>query len=107
MLQQLLAAHGYEVHASKNGLEALEELDRLAQPCLVLLDLMMPVMDGWQFLSHLKRSGRASDTSVIVLSAVADRQRHEGYPALHKPADMSRLLRLVSEYCPRRKQPSE
>jgi CheY-like chemotaxis protein len=102
MLEQLLTANGYEVHTSTNGQEALEQLETISQPCLIVLDLMMPVMDGWQFLSHLKRTRRATETAVIILSAVADRNRHEGYPVVHKPADISRLLRLVAEYCPTR-----
>jgi CheY-like chemotaxis protein len=102
MLEQLLSAQGYEVHTSANGLEALEELDRIAEPCLIVLDLMMPVMNGWQFLSELKRRRRSAESNVIVLSAVADRRTHEGYPSMQKPADFSRLLHLVRDYCPRR-----
>jgi len=102
MLRDFLGAHGYEVHTSKNGKEALDALQRIGGPCLIVLDLVMPVMNGWQFLSELKRTKRAAESAVIVLSAVADREKHDGFPSMDKPADFGKLLRLVNEYCPRR-----
>src|SRR5260370_35631662 len=49
-LQEILEDEGYLPYAAANGAEALEVLDRVPKPGLVLLDLMMPVMDGYQFL---------------------------------------------------------
>jgi CheY-like chemotaxis protein len=100
LLEQLLAAQGYEVHSAQNGQEALDHLRRLRQPCLILLDLMMPVMDGWQFLSAFKRERLAPGSAVIVLSAIADKRSAQEHPYMQKPADFARLLELVREYCP-------
>jgi CheY-like chemotaxis protein len=104
VLEKLLTARGYEVHLAQNGQEALDVLLALKRPCLILLDLMMPVMDGWRFLGELKKCDGAAESTVIVVSAVADRMAPEGHPVVQKPADFERLLRLVDEYCPRSSQ---
>jgi CheY-like chemotaxis protein len=101
VLEKLLTARGYEVHLAQNGQEALDLLHSLKRPCLILLDLMMPVMDGWKFLGELKNTQEAAESTVIVVSAVADRMAPAGHPIVQKPADFERLLRLVDEYCPR------
>jgi CheY-like chemotaxis protein len=101
LLLELLRSQGYEVHLAQNGQEALAMLHSIGQPCLILLDLMMPVMDGWQFLAELKKCNGASDSAVIVISAVADRMPMGAHPVVSKPADFHRLLQLVEEYCPR------
>jgi CheY-like chemotaxis protein len=65
-----------------------------------VLDLMMPVMDGWQFLANFKRERGSAGSAVIVLSAIADKRSIDKHPCMQKPADFGRLLELVREYCP-------
>lgn len=72
VLAQQLAREGYRVSQAANGLEALETI-RLDPPDLVLLDLMMPVMDGFTFLDRLKAE-RTDFLPVIVISAVQERE---------------------------------
>ena len=64
----VLEDEGYTVETAANGAEALEKLRHLPAPSVVLLDLMMPVMNGWRFL-QLVNSGRPPDFPVVVVSA--------------------------------------
>jgi CheY-like chemotaxis protein len=71
------------------------------QPCVILLDLMMPVMDGWQFRREQVRSPELAEIPVIVVSA-AGRDRIAEIDAdayLTKPVDLEQLLERVSHYC--------
>jgi CheY-like chemotaxis protein len=68
-LEEIIAAHGSRVLTASNGKEALEELARLDGPCLILLDLCMPVMDGFQFLRALERYRSPEAFAVVVMSA--------------------------------------
>jgi CheY-like chemotaxis protein len=86
-----IAAAGYEVDTARHGREALEYLDRADQPpAAVLLDLMMPVMDGWTFLSHLGDRRRA--IPVVVLSAARDALLPPQVELLRKPFAKEQLL---------------
>ena len=60
-VQLILEDEGFDVVTACNGAEAEAELAHMEEPCLVLLDLMMPVMNGWELLAHLKRDGRLRD----------------------------------------------
>ncbi len=68
MLQFSLEAEGYQTFAARDGQAALDEV-RLHQPNLVLLDIMMPVMDGWAFLEELQQLPKEERPRVIVVSA--------------------------------------
>ncbi|HEX9296648.1 MAG TPA: response regulator, partial [Polyangiaceae bacterium] len=68
-LAELLQNDGYDVVGASNGLEALEYLKKAPAPDLILLDLMMPVKDGWQFRVEQKRDPALSAIPVLALSA--------------------------------------
>ena len=90
---------GCEVRQARNGEEALRELDNeQSLPALVLLDLMMPVMTGQQFLQVRAGAGKVFPP-VVVVSAVADLQRPPGAAAyLQKPVAPPELLRIVRDH---------
>ena len=96
----ILSDEGYLVVTACHGREALELLERGARPCLVLLDLMMPVMDGWEVLEEMQHHAWMSTIPVIVLSA----SRDAGPPApnvrryLKKPVGLDVLLREVEAH---------
>jgi CheY-like chemotaxis protein len=92
---------GYTVQEAENGATALALIEAMPEPpCLVLLDLMMPVMSGAQLLTKLQESGRLATLPVIVTSAVADCQRPAGARAyVRKPVSDTLLLQLVREFC--------
>lgn len=101
MMAQLLLLEGFQTAAVANGREALEYLHRRESPEVILLDLMMPVMDGWEFRRLQQADPALAGVPVIVLSAL-DQSRTADVTAaafLKKPLDFDRLLQLVRSYC--------
>ena len=101
-LCQLLNDSGYDVVCAENGREALEYLAGAPPPCVVLLDLMMPVMNGWEFRAEQSKNQRISDIPVVVVTADgrADLKALalgvDDY--LRKPIQIDRLLDVVGRY---------
>ena len=101
MLGRFLELEGFRVESASNGQQALERLTAGVHPCVILLDLMMPVMDGWQFRRHQAADRELSQIPVIVVSA-AGKDRIAEIDAnayLTKPLDLDQLLARVTEYC--------
>ena len=95
-LEAALLDEGYDVRTATHGREALDTLARWPAE-LILLDLMLPIMDGWLFLRERRRLGAAPDARVIVVSAT--REARHGTSAelgvdavVPKPFDLDRLL---------------
>ena len=96
---ELLAEEGYSVVVTRNGAEALGYLKKaMILPHLILLDLLMPVMDGWQFRAEQKRDARLATIPVIVYSAHGSRQSIDAAAVLAKPVGLSELLRTVERH---------
>jgi two-component system response regulator MprA len=99
-LQALLELEGYDVVVAGDGVEALEKLDSL-RPDAILLDLMMPRMNGFEFVSELQRQGRRSVAPIIVLTADGGARSRaaqigvDGYIA--KPFDVTDLLDTLDQ----------
>ena len=103
-LAEVLEDEGYRVVAADHGRDALERLEREAEaPCVILLDLMMPVMDGWAFREAQKRHPVLAPVPIIVMTAdprakdkaaALGAQTHMG-----KPLDLEQLLRAIHQYC--------
>jgi CheY-like chemotaxis protein len=91
---EVLSAEGCSVYEAANGREALDLLSDLV-PDLILLDLMMPVMNGWDFYAELQRDARFSKTEVAVLSAISRLRPFGQIRALNKPIDLGILLQLL------------
>lgn len=100
-IQDYLELEGYQTHAAQNGREGLEVLKSLKEPCLILLDLMMPVMNGWEFLEAKKANSAIADLPVIVVSAIGDETpKPTGIQDfIRKPIDLNRLFVAVRTYC--------
>jgi CheY-like chemotaxis protein len=101
MMAQMLTLEGFHTASVSNGREALDYLHAAANPDVILLDLMMPVMDGWELRRQQQADPALAEVPVIVLSALD----HGRAAALHadaflkKPLDFDRLLTLVRTYC--------
>ena len=101
-VSQILEVEGYDVLSARNGAEALNVLDA-TRPDVIILDMMMPVMDGWEFRRRLFDHG-AAQTPVIVVSADRDVSRKaatiraDGY--LAKPFDLDDLIAQVNRFAP-------
>jgi CheY-like chemotaxis protein len=93
VIAEVLRDEGYEVACAGNGEQALTELRRPHHPDLVLLDLMMPVMSGWELLELLQASTDLSQIPVVVVSAMTAPGACEH---LTKPIDLESLLATVS-----------
>lgn len=97
-LAEILEVEGFESRRARNGREALEKLGPQT-PDLILLDLMMPVMDGWEFAQKLRAIPDFAPPPIIVLSAdrnVAAKAGELGAVAhLSKPFELEDLLQLV------------
>jgi CheY-like chemotaxis protein len=97
-LREFLTGEGFLVHTARDGQHALNVLERV-QPDLILLDYKMPVMDGKQFLSIMRRTPPLQSIPVVILSA-ATREwsgaNLEVVDVLTKPVDLDLLLATVS-----------
>lgn len=100
-LTQILEDYGYLIASASNGQEALDYLRANALPQLILLDLMMPVMNGYQFRDVQQQDTRLASVPVIILSAdndaeVADTIEADGF--LRKPVRLMTLVEVVGRY---------
>ena len=102
-LTDILEFEGYEVMSVKNGQEGMNYLNQSPRPALILLDFMMPVMNGWQFRNAQKQDPLLADIPVVVLSAdnAIDKkaQQVEANGFLKKPIELDHLLDMIKQYC--------
>lgn len=99
-LADLLESSGYEVERAQNGREALDVLGSSnARPCLILLDLSMPVMDGWEFLRSQRARPAIASIPVIVITALVSAVPAGAKGLVTKPINVNRLLSLLKRYC--------
>lgn len=101
MLGKFLELEGFQVETAANGQQALDKLETGVKACVIVLDLMMPVMDGWQFRRRQAEDARIAKIPTIIVSA-AGRDRMAQVTAdayLAKPIDMDELLTRVAEFC--------
>jgi CheY-like chemotaxis protein len=100
VLQQLLSDEGFHVHTARDGLEALTVLREIEPPGLILLDLMMPVMNGWRFREEQTRDRRLAGIPVIAMSALAEVSAPPNPRPLafvSKPFNVDKLLARIAE----------
>lgn len=98
---EALQSVGHEVKQARNGQEAIELLTSMANtPCLVLLDFLMPVMNGAELLKVMSHCHRLASIPVVM---VAGRRADPALPGLQgfvrKPVSLETLLRVVAEWC--------
>jgi CheY-like chemotaxis protein len=100
----ILRVEGYPVTGAADGEEALE-VARAVHPCLILLDLIMPVIDGFQFRAAQLQNPELANTPVVLISALDDdaqiARRIGPMNELRKPIDVDALLAVVALYCER------
>jgi CheY-like chemotaxis protein len=96
----LLEQEGYKVVTAANGAEAEAELARIGCPCVVLLDLMMPVMSGWELLAHLRHNGALNKgLHVVVVSASSTMGLEGACDVVKKPVRVDKLIETVRRWC--------
>jgi CheY-like chemotaxis protein len=102
-LCELLEDEGYRVRYAEDGRIALEHLVRHEAPCLILLDLMMPNLDGYEFRVHQQKNPTIAHIPVVVATAhgkVTQKARDLGLLEwIRKPFEHAELLAIVEKYC--------
>lgn len=99
-LRLVIELEGYQVQTATNGKDALEKLGQGSRPSLILLDLMMPVMNGWEFAQALQEDSYLSQIPIAVVTAYSEKAKSIPAKAIiKKPVDMDRLFGVVREYC--------
>ena len=99
MIRIALELQGYEVAVAADGAEALEKLSRDPRTSLVLLDLMMPNVNGWEVAEAMKADQRLATIPVVFVTAYADRiGALRASPTLRKPFDLDELFERVKRY---------
>jgi CheY-like chemotaxis protein len=111
-ITEVLQDSAYSVVGAANGKEALDFLrGATSRPCVILLDLMMPIMDGKTFRAELMRDPELSEIPVVVLSAHANMDNVLAGVAvsakLRKPVQMGSLMALVDQHCKNAAAPAE
>jgi CheY-like chemotaxis protein len=103
LLDDLLSAEGHAVLSATDGRNALDQLQSGARPCVILLDLMMPLLDGWQMAEQLRRDPELRSIPFAVIAAnpryEADAYRIGAAAWLGKPVEISTLLETVDHLC--------
>jgi len=99
MMCEALELNGYTVVAAVEGEAALEAMGRIHQLCLVLLDLLMPGMHGWDFLTQMRARPEYAGVPVIVHSSAPPGALQGATRILGKPLELERLLDVVREFC--------
>ena len=99
MMREALERKGYSVVTAQEGQDALNKIEGIDQLCLVLLDLLMPGMNGWDFFTKMRERPELAKVPVIVHSSASNRAPEGVTRVLQKPILFDRLISVVSEYC--------
>src|SRR5690606_32731818 len=105
VMEAVLQAEGYCVVSTGNGADALDVLRDGLRPCMIILDLMMPVMDGWQFRLAQLRDPELLKIPTVVYTAVGNvRETVENLNVAggFEKGDFAEMLRFVAQFCPLR-----
>ncbi|SRR5712691_655400 len=97
-LTELLEASGYKVQKAQNGQEALVAA-KGRPPRMILLDLSMPVMDGWEFMRQQRLEPSIADIPVVVITALVSAVPAGAKALVTKPVNVNRLISLVEKFC--------
>ena len=97
VIVEVLEIYGYTAVGASSGKEALEYLHQSPPPRLIITDLMMPVMNGWDFLDAKRKIKHLSNVPVLVLSAIPE-PKVEADHVMLKPVDIDMLLTVIKPY---------
>jgi len=105
VFSRLLSGAGYDVATAENGQEALRRMRADPKPCLVILDLLLPVLDGWSLCEAIRAEPATAALPIIVCSGTPPQVQESGSVALNvqefqpKPVNSAALLAAVARYC--------
>jgi CheY-like chemotaxis protein len=96
---EILLQEGYDVALAENGQHALEKLGEVQRPCLLLVDLVMPTMNGLDLMDALSKNDRLATIPVVVMSASPHPERVVSATVVKKPIDLNIMLQIVRDHC--------
>jgi CheY-like chemotaxis protein len=96
-LAAVLQQEGYAVRTAANGRKAIESLERDGCPSLILLDLLLPELDGWQFMRAQASREEWRHVPVVAISAVSYRGAPGAAAIVPKPIDLSALIQIIHQ----------
>ena len=99
IMRDSLEMNGYSVVTAEDGQDALSKLPDIENLCLIILDLIMPVMNGWEFVERLRQHSTLASVPVVVHSSAPSQAPAGATQILQKPVEFERLLSVVREYC--------
>ncbi|HLX36889.1 MAG TPA: response regulator [Candidatus Binataceae bacterium] len=97
-LTDILTGEGYSVATARNGKEALNHLRGQPSPGLIILDLFMPEMDGWEFRRAQLSDTKLRDIPVVVMTGASIYAGIDANVIVHKPLDVARFVSLIERY---------
>jgi CheY-like chemotaxis protein len=101
-LRDMVELDGYYAETAENGADAMRKLNDMPKPCLIILDIMMPVMNGLEFLAASERDSRIVTVPVVIVTAyeaIARRERSRAAGIVGKPIDIDRLRKFILDFC--------
>lgn len=99
-LKSVLELEGFTVFTASNGAEGIQQLVKIGSACVILLDMMMPVMNGWHFLDYQRSNPEYANIPVVVISAFSEIARSvKPDDFIPKPVKLDVLLEKVQRYC--------
>jgi CheY-like chemotaxis protein len=99
MMRDALELNGYAVVTAEDGQDALDKLGGIENLCLVILDLLMPVMNGWDFVERMRQRTELASIPIVVHSSAPGAPPAGVARVIQKPMLFDRLLAVVREYC--------
>lgn len=100
-LKEIFEQDGYEAEVAFDGQEAINKIKSMTEkPCLILLDLMMSPMNGWEFMAHVTKEALLPGVPIVVISAVHNKDTLPGtIQFIAKPFSVDQALSLCDTYC--------
>lgn len=99
-LKLALEVDGHVVFTAVNGREAIAVLNKMPHPCLILLDLMMPIMSGFEFMDTINADTALASLPVVVMTAFSEKAfAVKEKQVIEKPIDVNALYSMVNRYC--------
>lgn len=99
-LRLALEFNGCDVFTAENGRKGVDLLHRIARPCLILLDLMMPVMNGWGFVDTVGQDPALASIPIVVVTAYGEGAKPiKAREIISKPIELDAFFNVVSRYC--------
>lgn len=101
LMKAMLEAEGYHPFTASNGEEGFTVLSEISKPCMILLDMMMPIMDGWTFSDEIKKNSKYQNIPLLAVTAFAEQitAKEKFIGVLKKPVRLESLLNLVKQHC--------